>query len=249
MHLMLGFIIAQVIIFGAVIFILKRVIFNDTTSAVNRLSKLDDLNREKERQLVERLDETEKQLMQKREEMQAEENRMKQEAERSAIQLHENIVNNAKKEAEDLVKKAIAAREKMRLDAMVEAETKTVDFSRQIVHKVLTEAINDAVHHKLFTEFIAELERTDMSIINKTVRQADVYAAKKIEDEIMVALKNMLMKKLDRPIDVKMHEDPTLIGGVLLKFGTLVIDDSLLEHINQSAKELKEAIAHQYKQT
>jgi len=247
MHLLIGFIIAQIIIFTAVIMVLKRVIFQDTTSAVNRLTKLDDLNRAKERQLAERLEEMEKMIRNKKEELQKEEVRMKMESERAAIKLHEDIVANAKKEAEEIVKKAIAAREKMRADAAIEAEGRMVDFCKQLLTKILTPAIDDAMHQKLFGEFLEELQKTDTTIISRTVRQVDIYTAQKMDDATMQALKALITKKLEREIDLKFHDDPNLIGGVVLKFGTLIIDDSLLERLNEASTQVKETSAFLHK--
>jgi len=243
MHLLLGFIIAQIIIFTAVIMVLKRLIFQDTTSAVNRLTKLDNLNREKERQLVDRLEETEKTLREKKEEMQKEEVRMKMEAERAAIKLHEDIINNAKKEADEIVKKAIAAREKMRMDAIIGAEERMVDFCKQLLLKILTPAINEGIHQKLFSDFMDELEKTDTSIVSGTIRLVDIYTASKLSEETARMLKTLISKKLERDVELKLHEDPNLVGGVLLKFGTLIIDDSLMERLNTAASKLKEEAA------
>lgn len=240
---LVGFIVAQITIFTTIIIILKRVIFHDANSAVNRLARLDDLNREKERQLVERLDETERLLQQKKDELKREENRMRMEAERAALQLHENIVTNAKKEAEEIIKKAIAAREKMKNDAIIEAESQMVEFCKQLLWKVLTPIVSDLMHERLISDFIGELQKTDMSVINRSVKQVDIYVAKKMPEELAYKLRDVLTQKLERPIDLKLHEDPSLIGGILSKFGTLIIDESLLEHIKQAVAELKEQVA------
>jgi F-type H+-transporting ATPase subunit b len=245
---LIGFIIAQVAIFTTIIIVLKRVIFHDANSAVNRLARLDDLNREKERQLVERLDETERLLQQKKDELKREENRMRMEAERAALQLHETIVMNAKKEAEEIIKKALAARDKMKTDAQIEAESKTVDFCKQLLWRVLTPIVSDLMHERLIKEFVEELQKTDMSVVSRSIKQVDVYVAKKMPEEYAYKLRDVLAQKLERPIDLKLHEDPALIGGVLLKFGTLVIDESLLEHINLGVSELKEQVAVGHRQ-
>jgi F0F1-type ATP synthase delta subunit len=242
MHLLIGFIILQIIIFTAVIMVLKRLIFQDTTSAVNRLTRLDNLNREKERELAARLEETERMLREKKEEMQKEEARMKMEAERAAIKLHEDIVANGKKEADEIVKKAIAARDKMQSDAIIQAEARMIDFCKQILLKVLTPVVDAHMHQHLIREFLEELDKTDMGIVNKSIRQIDIFTAKKLEDDAGLAFKALLAKKMEREVDLKLHEDPALIGGVVLKFGTLVIDDSLLERLNEAAAELKETL-------
>ena len=245
--LLIGFIIAQVIIFGIIIFVLKKMIFQDTSSAINRLTKLDDMNRQKEKQLAVKLEETEKLLDQKRQELVEEEKKMKMESERAANQLYDDIVGKAKKEAEEVVKKAIAARDKMKMDSMIEAEEKVIDICREILAKIMSSVIDQALNESLVNNFFKDLETADMSVINKNVDRAEIVSAKPVSEELVKRAKEVLSKKLERNIEVKSSVDANLIGGVLMKFGTLVVDDSLSERLKEMAVELKSGLTSKYK--
>ncbi len=245
--LLAGFVIAQIAIFAGIIFILKKLIFHDTTSAVNRLAKLDDMNREKEKELVKRLEEVETTLAQKKAELAQEEGRMKAESERAATQLYDDIVKKAKIEADEVIKKALAARDKIRADATIEAETKVAEFCGEIVAKVLSPLVGAKISDLLVEEFLTELEKTDMSIINKTVNLVEVVSAAKLGGDAAARIQKVVNTKLGRPIEVKTQQDPSLIGGISLKFGSLVINDSLQEKVREATLELKSSVNWRHK--
>ena len=245
--LLIGFVIAQVIIFAVIIFVLKKLIFQDTSSAINRLTQLDDMNRQKEKQLAVKLEETDKLLKQKRDELAEEEKKMKMESERAASQLYDDIVNKAKKEAEETVKKAIAARDKMKNDAMIAAEEKAIELCREMLVKVLSPAIDQAINDSLVKAFLGDLENADTSVISKTIDRAEIISAKPLGEELIKRSKEVLAKKLERPIEVKAQVDAALIGGVLMKFGTLVIDDTVSERLKEAAAVMKDGLSSKYK--
>lgn len=245
--ILIGFIFAQVIIFVVIIIVLKKLIFQDTNSAVNRLTQLDDINREKERQLMTRLEEADRMMVQRKAELAEEEKRMKQESERAANQLHEDLVKKAKGEAEEIVKKAISVRDKMRVDAMIEAETKVIDFTKELMAKVMTPIMDDQMTNRLAESFMKDLEEADLNIISKNVTHVDLCASGKLREEVVDRVKELLVRKMERPIEVQVHEDPSLIAGVSLKFGTLMIDDSFSEKLRAASVELKDSLAWKYK--
>lgn len=241
--LLIGFIVAQIIIFGVVLFMLKNLIFQDTNSAINRLTKLDDMNRAKEKQLVEKIEEAERLLKEKTEKLESEEKRMKMEAERSANQLHDDIVAKAKAEGEEIIKKAIAAREKYKSEAAIEAEGKIIDFCKEMLGGILTTSLHEQMHGQMIQDFVTELETVDMNIVTPSVRKADVIVAKKLEDATVAKIAEVLTRRLGRALDVKVTEDPKIIGGIVMKFGTLVIDDSLAERLKEASTKLKDDLS------
>ncbi len=245
--LLVGFIVAQIIIFGVVMFFLKNLIFADTNSAINRLTKMDDMNRAKEKQLVEKIEETERLLKEKMEQLSSEEKRLKMEAERAANQLHDDIVQKAKAEGEEIIKKAIAAREKYKNEAIIAAEARVIDFSCEIVSAILTKSMEKALSDLLIDGFIKELEGVDMSIVTPAVKKVDIIVATKLEEAAATRISEVIASRLGRALEVKVTEDPKVIGGVLMKFGTLVIDDTLAERIRETAVKMKEDLTWKHK--
>mgnify|MGYP003394383769 CR=1 FL=1 len=243
MELFIGIVLVMIIISATVIIILKRIIFQDTTSAINRLNKLDTMNREKERTLVAKLDETEKYFETRKKELEDEEKRLKLEAQRAANQLQEDIVKKAKIEAEDIVKKAQASKDKMRADAVIEAESKIIDFCREILGHVLSGVVQTQMNEQIIQEFMKELEAADISRVGKDISTVEIATGRSINDETKKIIKSLLDNKLGRPITVTVKEEHELLGGVVMKFGTMVIDGSLREHLREVSEKMKEELS------
>ncbi len=241
--LVLGFVIAQIIIFTVIIVVLKRLIFQDTTSAINRINKLDTITREKEKLLSQKLDETEKYLESRKKELADEETRLKKEAQRAATQLQEDMIKAAKTEAEDIIKKAQSSREKIKVEATIEAEGKMIDFCRDILGKVLSSAVQAQLNEQLVQEFLADLEQADLGKVGKEVNKIQVVSGRALNEETKKIIKKILDNKLGRTVEMEISEDHAILGGLLMKFGTMIVDGSLSEHVKEVSTQMKDDLS------
>lgn len=57
--------------------------------------------------------------------------------------------------------------------------------------------------------------------------EASVISAFALQDDQVDALAGMLKKELDRDVTIKASVDPTIIGGVIIRAGDIVIDGSV----------------------
>lgn len=244
--LIIGFVIAQIIILGVVIALLRRLIFSDTNSAINRLTKLDNMNREKEKLLARKLEQAQKQIDEQKQVIQDEEQRIKAEARRAANQLHEDIIKKAKEEGDDIIRKAQAARDQIRTDAMIEAEGKMIEICSEILNKTLAAVVQVPMNEKLVEEFISELEKADLSKINSDVNEIEIISSMPISVSDQEKIKKTLQTKLNRQVRLYTNEDPKLLGGILMKIGTMVVDGSLAERVNEAAAQMKQGLAWKY---
>lgn len=244
--LILGFVVAQIIIFAVIIIILKRLIFQDTTSAINRINKLDGMNREKEKVLAQKLEETERYLEKKKKELEDEEKLLKQEAQRAAMQLQEDILKKAKTEAEDIVKKAYATKDKIRIEALIEAESKMIDMCREVLGRVISSIVQAQINDQIIQEFLKELETVDMGRVSKDVKLVEIFTGRMLSEETQEIVKVILQKRLNREIEVVVKEDHQLLAGVVMKFGTLVVDGSLFERLKETSDKMKEELSWKY---
>jgi F0F1-type ATP synthase membrane subunit b/b' len=244
--LIIGFVVAQILILGVVIALLRRLIFSDTNSAINRLTKLDNMNREKERILARKLEQAQKQIDEQKQLIQDEEQKIKAEARRAANQLHEDIIRKAKEEGDDIIRKAQAAKEQIQTDAMIQAEGRMIDICAAILNQTLATVIQVQMNAKLIAEFIAELEKADLTKINTDVSEIEILSSLAVPAADQEKIKQILQTKLGRTVRVHSHEDPKLLGGILMKVGTMVVDGSLAERVNEAAVKMKQGLAWKY---
>jgi F0F1-type ATP synthase membrane subunit b/b' len=244
--LIIGFVVAQILILGVVITLLRRLIFSDTNSAINRLTKLDNMNREKEKLLARKLEQAQKQIDEQKQVIQDEEQRIKAEARRAANQLHEDIIRKAKEEGDDIIRKAQATKEQIRTDAMVEAEGKMIEICSEILNKTLSSVVQAQMNDKLVEEFISELEKADLSKINSDVNEIEIISSLPVSVGDQEKIKKTLQTKLNRQVRLYSNEDPKLLGGILMKIGTMVVDGSLAERVHEAAAQMKQGLTWKY---
>ena len=78
----------------------------------------------------------------------------------------------------------------------------------------------------LFTTFKANFERSV---------EVEVISAFELEDETTRRLSEALGRKLERSVNVRSTTDSSLLGGVLIRAGDLVIDGSVRGRLNKLA--------------
>ncbi len=242
----LGFIIAQVVLMVIIIIILKRVIFSDTDSAINRLTKLNNQNRDKEQILAQKLDAAEKYIAEQKEALVETEKKLKQEAKRSANQMHEDVIKKSKTESEDIIKKAHEVKGQLMIDAKIAAEGKMIEICTEIIKQVLNDIVQSEINDKLLEEFFVELEKADWSRINTNSDTIEIASSLPIAEAYLNKVQTVLSAKLNQSIKIVAKEDPTLIGGILMKLGSTVVDGSLVERINDASKAIMEKLKWKY---
>lgn len=70
---------------------------------------------------------------------------------------------------------------------------------------------------------------------------ADVTVAEKLNDKHLAALKSALKSVSGKDVDLNVHVDPSIIGGLIVKLGSRMVDSSLRTKLNSIKFAMKEA--------
>ena len=68
---------------------------------------------------------------------------------------------------------------------------------------------------------------------------AEVTSAHRLDDDQVTALKNNLKSRLGRDVAVDLTVDPTILGGLVVKVGSQMIDGSIRTKLNNLAMAMK----------
>ena len=98
------------------------------------------------------------------------------------------------------------------------------------------------IFQKQTQQSYAELQKVDMSVITQAVEEAEVVTASALDKRLKEKLSEVLKSKMKKEISIKNIEDPKIISGAVLGFGSLRLDGSLQNFIRQTAVHLKEKI-------
>ncbi len=236
------FILLQVIVFSGVIFFLKKILYGDTQSAINRLNReyQDLLNKQK--QLAQKVEEAEKELVLKKEEAVQVKNKMTTQAMDEIRQQKDETVMKAKQEAEEIVAKAKAAADKNYREIEKQVRAKLTENAADLLRQSISERIIKATHTELIAEFLERAKSFDLTNVDPSIQKLMVKTALPLTASEKEKIKMFVNERLGRTLELEEVEDKTLISGVVLMFGTLLMDGSMVNYIKEAELKIKQTI-------
>ena len=242
MMLIIQFLVLTAVVSGVIIFVLKKILYDSTQGAVNRLNKETEDVRAKQAELNEKIKQANEELDKRRKEADALVAKMTENAQEKAKEEREKLGNKARQEGEEIIAKAQATKDAMRKAVEKELEIKLVDFSTEVLSVVLSQKAKAVFHEALIEEFMNELEKIDATVITQDVHEAEIITAAPIDKKNKERLSAVLKAKMKREINIKASEDPKLVSGALIKFGSLALDGSLRNFIKEAGTVIKEKV-------
>ncbi len=240
--IILNFIIVQIVLFVIIIFFMKKMVFTDTSSALIRLDRARERVKKQEQELEKKKKECEEECDAKRAKAAKEAEDILKEARERAEKESNDTLSRSKTKGEEIVQKAIDAKDKIRKDILKDIDIKTIDFSSRALDKVLQKKMGEKFNEYLAEDFIEEFKSTDAKYIGKDVKSVEVISRYKLPAETLKRISKTINEKLKRDLKVLEKTDNKVLNGIVLKFGTLVIDGSLAANIKDAMEQIKKEI-------
>lgn len=240
--MIISFVVLMFIICGVIIFVLHRALIAGTEGAVNRLNEEIAKTNAKQQELNQKLREADDELQQRRKEAKELAEKMRSEAEEQSKAEREKIISKARQEAEEIIAKAQGSKEQIRKDLEKEFDIRAIDFSIQILNKVLSQKAKGVLGEILMSEFLENLKNTDMSKISPDIKRAEVVTLAPIDSNMKSQIGQIIKSKLNREVEITSKTDESIAGGVVLKFGSMALDGSLISFMKETAIGLQETV-------
>ena len=106
----------------------------------------------------------------------------------------------------------------------------TAQFLKLVTKNRRLFAVHDMV--RAFRNLVAQ---------HKGETTAEVTVAEEIKDDHVAALRNALKAVSGKEVDLKIKVDPAIIGGLVVKLGSRMVDSSLRTKLNSIKHAMKEA--------
>lgn len=209
---------------------------------LNRLNKETEAVRAKQAELNDKIKQASEELSKRRAEADALVAKMKDDAENKAKEEREKLMAKARQEGEEIIVKANHTRDEIRKQIIKEFNMKAVEYTGMILSNVLSSKSKSALDESLAAEFIENLAKIDMEMIGADITTAEVISAAGLSDSLKNRLSDVLQKKLNRTIQVSVKSDPAVLSGLILKFGSLSLDGSLKNMIDENSIDIKEKL-------
>lgn len=223
-------------------FVLKWALFSSTEGAVRRLNEDIAKVNAKQTELMRKLREADEELNRKRAEAKELMDKIRTEAEEITKQEREKIIQKAREEGEDIITKAQNAKEKLRQELEKEMENKAISYSMTILNDILSQRSQSTFNQVLMEEFIEKMKTIDVTKINPTIQEIELVTLNNVNDQVRNNIGQVLQARLNRNVTLKATTDTKMGGGVILKFGSMVLDGSVRNLIRERAAELQKKV-------
>ena len=144
--------------------------------------------------------------------------------------------------------KVFNSNESLRL--FVKNPTYSVEDQKSVFNKILAQIKANKMVKNFFSLliikkrifFVDQIAEKFLNIISfkKGELSLNIVSAKKLEDKEILDLEKEISSNLKNKIKLKCKTDPSLIGGLVLQIGSLMIDTSLKNKLNKYKKSMME---------
>jgi F0F1-type ATP synthase membrane subunit b/b' len=234
---LLQLIIVQAIIFGMVFFWLKKLLSGDTETAVNRLDNSYKEQLNKKQELLEELIKVQADIDDKKKQAANIIFDLKEAAEKEITERKDDMLKRAKNEAERIVTDAQRMRDKIRTDIKKEEENNMYVKCAELLDMVFKDVIREKFEASLIDEFLLDFAKVDSAHISSKLDFVEAVYSKQLDEKTKSRIKENIYAKIPSKPPIKEIVDGKIIGGIMLKFGSLVLDGSVAAKIKEKLQD------------
>ncbi len=232
-------ILIQVITFGVIIAVLRLLFGSQLKVALNRLQVLHQDSLEKEEILNKEIErvrvQSESEIARSKEEAR----RIIENARHSAEKITLEASEHAEQQAKKTVVEALEKTKKVEAEMMASAEEKAVALAQELITCAFSTKGQELLHAQLIDDLIEELKKVDKTRLAVKVDTVEVFTPLQLSPQEEAKIKEILASKLSFEFKIAQKIEPSLIVGMVIKLGGLVIDGSLKNKMAKAMNALR----------
>ena len=240
--LFIQLLVVQAIVLGGLIFLLKKILYGDTQSAMSRLDHVHQDMLKKQKELMQKIEQAESDYNAKKEEAEKIAAKVKADALAESQKKEEEIVKVARGEAQAVLDKARNSMEKNAQDMEKKLRGELVTTASNLLRTILKDGAAESLHTHFVGDFIKRGKDLDLSSVSPDVKKVVVKTAFPLRGEEQNNIKQLVGEKLSREIELEEIVDQELVAGMVLQFGTLLLDGSFSNRLKESTAETRKRI-------
>jgi len=228
--------IIQAVVFAGLLFFLKYILTHNITSATTHLEELSKDYAKKQEEANKQLEEAKKESSKILADAQVEAVKHKNLTNQETQKEKDRIIQEVQQKSEQMIKQAEKTCEQLKQEINERIDARATEKAVELIQKAIPDKFREQIHLLWFKEFLKSDFHLDRLHLSKDVKNAEVFSAFPLTEEQKKELKAKLSKKLDENLLIKEKVDAALIAGVMITFGSVVIDGSLKYKIQQETK-------------
>lgn len=234
---MIEILIIQILTFVGLALMLRWMFYQNVTAALRRMQFIQQENSKREQEITNRVSVVEADCQKKIREAEERAKKIFIEAKAKAEEARGEIIREARMEGQRVIQDSQDRREEIRYELEKEIDTKVTHLVSEAIRYALASKIEQRVHEQMVNDLLEEIKGLDSGRLHSEATEAQVITSQALTVPQRKDLTEILGQKLGTPIPVKESVDPKIIAGMIVQIGSLVLDGSL-------RNTLQEAIAH-----
>ncbi len=224
----IAFIAFLLVMFAGMIVFLRKFFNREVSSATSHLDTLLTETAAKEEEIKKQYEEAKRQSQEIISNAQKDAAMQKENILKAVAEEKSKILDEAHLKADEVIKQADNARLALLGELEKKINEKAVDKAQELLQDTLPESFRREVHSRWVSDVIANsLQELDRLRVPEGLSEIKVVSAFSLTDDERSGLKLKLKEKLG--VDFKLEEivDPSLICGLVVNVGSLILDGSL----------------------
>ncbi len=236
------FLLLQVVIFVALAVVLRRLLGRHATTATTHLQGLSQEYLKKHEELKQHVEEGERHYQEQLTKVQEEAQQLKIQASKEAEATRQHAVEQAHQEAERIIQQATQARAALQQELTRTFEARAAAQACKLLEEALPDEFRALLHPHwvdgLLKNGLVNLERIQS---REPVREAQVISAFPLTPAQRKALLERLQAGLGADVALQEAVDSSLIAGLSITVGHLVLDGSVVSKLRAVAQHAQES--------
>jgi F-type H+-transporting ATPase subunit delta len=154
----------------------------------------------------------------------------------------DSMLKQAREEAERIIAETMTAKEKIREELRKEEKLKMIDYTSKMLSSIFSDMVKGKLDGILIDDFINEFKDLDISHIPQGVTEVEISTKDKLSDSSKEKIQKSIKEKLKKDMPIKESIDESIVGGIVVKFGSLVLDSSIASKLKEASTDFKEEI-------
>lgn len=235
--LIISMVVMMVVIFGGLILVLRKMLSQNVNLATRHLEDLNDDYVKKEADLKRQLED----VRQKAEEIvrkaQEEAAQVKAQLLKDAEAQKAKLLQETHTQAEELMQQADKSRQLLLDDIKDRIAKEAVDKACELIEETLPEQLKLKAHQHWIEELMesgfAQFERLK---IPEDIHEVKITSAFPFSEVERKSLTRKLKEALNKDVTLKEEVNPRVVAGFIIQIGSLVLDGSLKNKIQERAR-------------
>ncbi|MBI2871024.1 MAG: F0F1 ATP synthase subunit delta [Candidatus Omnitrophica bacterium] len=235
--MLIPIILLQILIFAGLVFFLRQILTKDVGQATQHLKQQEEETAKKEQELKAKLQDTEKYYEETLKKANDESGLIKTQAIKEIHEARERILEQARTQSEEIIQRANKTSEQLRENVLTDLGKKTLLAASELLRNALPPAFRRKIHDDWVEELLtSELAALDRMHLPEGLGSVELKTAFPLTPQEKGALKSKLKARLKKDLEIHEVTDSTLVAGVVVTLGGVVLDGSLANKIRDVAE-------------